>query len=131
MGKKHKNSVEEEINENDLDSQIVELDFNEDDVAYYIVDENDKEIGVCLIEDGQEVEYLYEPEKDEAELKQFAKEQAAVAAANIKVVRDQVSDFKDEAVEVAKELKAASSEIQSTMDEIKNSFKIFSKKKNK
>ena len=40
--------------------ETVELEYSEDDILYYIVDEDDNEIGFALEEDGQEVEYYYE-----------------------------------------------------------------------
>lgn len=52
--------------------EAVELEFSEEDVAYYIVDENDVEIGIALYdEEGNEVEYYYaedaagEPDADD------------------------------------------------------------------
>ena len=40
--------------------ESVELEYSEDDILYYIMDEDDNEIGFALEEDGQEVEYYYE-----------------------------------------------------------------------
>lgn len=40
--------------------ETVELEYSEDDILYYIVDEDDNEIGFALEEDGREVEYYYE-----------------------------------------------------------------------
>ena len=40
--------------------ETVELEYSEDDILYYIMDEDDNEIGFALEEDGQEVEYYYE-----------------------------------------------------------------------
>ncbi len=40
--------------------ETVELEYSEDDILYYIMDEDDNEIGFALEEDGQEVEYFYE-----------------------------------------------------------------------
>ena len=40
--------------------ETVELEYSEDDILYYIVDEDDNEIGFALEEDGKEVEYYYE-----------------------------------------------------------------------
>lgn len=40
--------------------ETVELEYSEEDILYYIVDEDDNEIGFALEEDGQEVEYYYE-----------------------------------------------------------------------
>lgn len=40
--------------------ETVELEYSEDDILYYIVDEDDNEIGFALEENGEEVEYYYE-----------------------------------------------------------------------
>ena len=40
--------------------EVVELEYSEDDILYYLVDENDEEIGFVIMEDGQEVECYYE-----------------------------------------------------------------------
>ena len=40
--------------------ESVELEYSEDDVLYYLVDEDDVEVGFVLMEDGEEVEYYYE-----------------------------------------------------------------------
>ena len=40
--------------------ETVELEYSEDDILYYIMDEDDNEIGFALEEGGQEVEYYYE-----------------------------------------------------------------------
>ncbi len=40
--------------------ETIELEYSEDEILYYIVDEDDNEIGFALEEDGQEVEYYYE-----------------------------------------------------------------------
>ena len=43
----------------------IELEFCEDDVVSYLVDENDKEIGFTLLdENGQEVEYYYTDDEE-------------------------------------------------------------------
>ena len=43
-----------------LDDETMELEFSEEDVAYYIEDEEGTEIGIALYdEDGNEVEYYY------------------------------------------------------------------------
>ncbi|HAM15129.1 MAG TPA: hypothetical protein DCP91_04595 [Eggerthellaceae bacterium] len=42
------------------DFETVELEYSEDDIVYYILDEDDNEIGFALNENGQEVEYFYE-----------------------------------------------------------------------
>ena len=40
--------------------ETVELEISEDDILYYLVDEDDNEIGFVIEEDGQEVECYYE-----------------------------------------------------------------------
>ena len=47
--------------EDEPDGELIELEFSEKDVAYYIVDEDGNEIGFALTEaDGTETEYYYE-----------------------------------------------------------------------
>ncbi len=40
--------------------ETIELEYSEDDILYYIEDEDGTEIGFALEEDGKEVEYYYE-----------------------------------------------------------------------
>lgn len=40
--------------------ETIELEYSEDDILYYIEDEDGTEIGFALEEDGMEVEYYYE-----------------------------------------------------------------------
>ena len=40
--------------------ETIELEYSEDDILYYIEDEDGVEIGFALEEDGSEVEYYYE-----------------------------------------------------------------------
>lgn len=42
------------------DNESIELEISEDDIIYYIWDEDDNEIGFAIEEDGKEVEYYYE-----------------------------------------------------------------------
>ena len=63
------------------DDGMMELEFTEDDVAYYIVDENDEEVGVALYdEEGNEVEYYYAD--DAGEWEAAAEDAAAQDAAD-------------------------------------------------
>ena len=43
----------------DLDGETVELEIDEDAILYYLVDEDDNEIGFVIEEDGMEVECYY------------------------------------------------------------------------
>ena len=40
--------------------ETIELEYSEDDILYYIEDEDGNEIGFALEEGGKEVEYYYE-----------------------------------------------------------------------
>ena len=46
--------------------EVVEIEYSEDDILYYLVDEDDNEVGFVIEEDGVEVECYYE-EFDENE----------------------------------------------------------------
>ena len=49
--------------------EVVELEYSEDDILYYLVDEDDNEVGFVIEEDGKEVECYYEGyEEDEFEI---------------------------------------------------------------
>lgn len=62
--------------------EVVELEYSEDDILYYLVDENDEEIGFVIEEDGQEVECYYEGfDGDEYEIVEEIVEEAPAAAA--------------------------------------------------
>ena len=132
MVKKNPN-IDKEIDASQLSSEVVELEFDEESVEYYLVDEDDNEIGVCLNENGKLVEYLYEDEGtvDVNPVKTAVQRQVNEAAASIKNMRDELYNSKDDAAEAVKELKAASDELQDMLDEVKNSLKIFPRKKKK
>ena len=40
-------------------TEIVEIEYSDDDILYYIDDEQGNEIGFAVLEDGKEVEYYY------------------------------------------------------------------------
>lgn len=104
----------------ELSEEVIELEFDEESVSYYIVDDQNREIGVCLIEDGKEVEYMYE-----ADLKGAAKD----TYENLKDVKSNLEEFRNDAADIAKELRETVDSIQDKVDEVKNSFRIFPKKK--
>lgn len=52
----------------EVEEELLELEFDEDDIQCYLVDEDDNEIGFVLLdEDGNEVEYYYAEEDEEAD----------------------------------------------------------------
>ena len=40
--------------------EAIELEYSESDILYYLIDEDDVEVGFVVEEDGREVEYYYE-----------------------------------------------------------------------
>ena len=48
------------------EEEVVDLEYSEDDILYYLVDEDDNEVGFVIEEDGQEVECYYADEDAEA-----------------------------------------------------------------
>lgn len=105
-----------EDGEEDEEYEEVELEFSEEDIVCYLVDEGDNEIGFTLLdEDGNEVEYYYveEGEGDDAEDNPFdlgiTKEGVAQATSDMNAI------YKD-GVAVAAELKGAFDDIKSAFD---------------
>ncbi len=54
----------EAFDEEYFESEVIELEIDEDDILYYITDQDDNEIGFAIMEDGKEVEYYYETDED-------------------------------------------------------------------
>ena len=58
--------------------EVVEMEYSEDDILYYLVDEDDNEVGFVIEEDGVEVECYYEGfDGDEYELVEEAPNEPA------------------------------------------------------
>lgn len=51
----------------EAEEELYEIEVDDDDIAYYIEDEDGNEIGFALIEDGVETEYYYVDEEDACE----------------------------------------------------------------
>lgn len=130
-----RNKAEEIIDDSQLGEEVFELEFDDDDVEYYIVDEDDNEIGVCVKENGQLVEYLYEDEPESsaegANPADVVKKQMNETAESIKTMKDELYKSKDDVQAVAKELKDAKDEIEGLLGDVKDSLKIFPSKKKK
>lgn len=74
--------TEDEPDDSDYGYDVYEMELDDDDIAYYIVDEDDNEIGFAIIEDGEEVEYYYVTDDDEDDEILGEKEIAAAEAAD-------------------------------------------------
>lgn len=57
--------TEDEPADSDYGYDVYEMEVGDDDIAYYIVDDDDNEIGFALVENGKEVEYYYVTEGDD------------------------------------------------------------------
>lgn len=124
------NDKSEIIDESQLDDELIELEFDEDSVEYYIVDKDDNEIGVCLNENGKKVEYLYDDSyKKDNNLQSDLDLQVKATAQSIKDVKHELGLASDDVKEVAQELQNAADEIKGLLDDVKSSISIFPKKK--
>lgn len=54
------NEVENAKGTENVELEEVELEFSDEDILYYLVDEDEVEVGFVIEEDGQEVECYYE-----------------------------------------------------------------------
>lgn len=112
-------NVEEEYEE-------VELEFSEDDIVSYLVDEDDNEIGFTLLdEDGNEVEYYYMEEEgtngaDEGEEGEEGEEEnpydLGITREGVAEATNDVNAIYKDGIAVAAELKGAFDDIKSALD---------------
>ena len=118
-GEEQPSDSEDEEAEEDEAYETVEIEYSEDDIEAYIVDEDDNEIGFILLdEDGNEVEYYYdddeeaaEGESDEDNLYDLGITREGVAEAT-----SDMNDIYRDGVAIAVDLKDALSEIKEALD---------------
>lgn len=106
--------------------EVVELELDDDDIAYYLEDEDGNEIGFALIEDGREVEYYYVEEGADGEpaLAGSAGSGAAdgedfeplVTAEGVAEATDNMNAIYKDGIAVAGELKSAFDDIMGALD---------------
>lgn len=104
----------------------VELEFSEDDIVSYLVDEDDNEIGFTLLdEEGNEVEYYYVDEDDEDD-----EADGRVTAANggsdeednpydLGITREGVTEATNDMNAIYKDGIAVATELKGAFDDIK------------
>lgn len=113
-----KNVVEEET-EGAEEYETVEIEYSEDDIEAYIVDEDDNEIGFILLdEDGNEVEYYYDDD-EEADAGEPGEDNPYDLGITREGVAEATSDMNDiyrDGVAIAVDLKDALSEIKEAFD---------------
>lgn len=91
----------------EVEFEEVELEFSDDDILYYLVDEDEVEVGFVIEEDGQEVECYYEEFAemafeviDEDEKSSGSKDAKGTAQASAQAkARPQAKSAKDETPE--------------------------------
>lgn len=112
------NVVEEETEEAE-GYETVEIEYSEDDIEAYIVDEDDNEIGFILLdEDGNEVEYYYDDD-EEADAGEPGEDNPYDLGITREGVAEATSDMNDiyrDGVAIAVDLKDALSEIKEAFD---------------
>ena len=117
--------VEDIDDEDDPLSSIFEIEVDEDDILYYLMSKEGKEIGfVMRDEDGEKVEYFY-PEEDEEEEPETKPEKAKDDGVTKDDLKDMASTFKD----LAMEGYSAIADIMDEVDDMRDSLDAINPKK--
>ena len=110
--------VEEETEEAEK-YETVEIEYSEDDIEAYIVDEDDNEIGFILLdEDGNEIEYYYDDDEEAAkgESDEDNPYDLGITREGVAEATSDMNDFYRDGVAIAVDLKDALSEIKEAFD---------------
>lgn len=111
--------VEEEETEEAEAYETVEIEYSEDDIEAYIVDEDDNEIGFILLdEDGNEVEYYYDDDEEaaEGESDEDNPYDLGITREGVAEATSDMNDIYRDGVAIAVDLKDALSEIKEALD---------------
>lgn len=109
------NVVEEETEK----YETVEIEYSEDDIEAYIVDEDDNEIGFILLdEDGNEIEYYYDDDEEAAkgESDEDNPYDLGITREGVAEATSDMNDIYRDGVAIAVDLKDALSEIKEALD---------------
>lgn len=109
------NVVEEEAEK----YETVEIEYSEDDIEAYIVDEDDNEIGFILLdEDGNEIEYYYDDDEEAAkgESDEDNPYDLGITREGVAEATSDMNDIYRDGVAIAVDLKDALSEIKEALD---------------
>ena len=99
--------------------ETVEIEYSEDDIEAYIVDEDDNEIGLILLdEDGNEVEYYYDDDEEaaEGESDEDNPYDLGITREGVAEATSDMNDIYRDGVAIAVDLKDALSEIKEALD---------------
>ena len=116
-----------EDGEEDEEYEEVELEFSEEDIVCYLVDEDDNEIGFILLDDdGNQQEYYYVTDDDQEDEDGEAGVEVIRASDekefDLNISRDGVTEATKDMNEVYREGAQVVGEFKSVADEIKASF---------
>ena len=118
-GEERPSDSEDEETEEAEGYETVEIEYSEDDIEAYIVDEDDNEIGFILLdEDGNEVEYYYDDdeEADEGESDEDNPYDLGITREGVAEATSDMNDIYRDGVAIAVDLKDALSEIKEALD---------------
>lgn len=96
------------------DEEVFELEYSEEDIYAYIVDEDDNEIGfIILDENGEEVEYFYAEDEEECAATQASDDEfdLGITREGVASATADMNAIYKEGMEVAAELKGAYDDI--------------------
>ena len=99
--------------------ETVEIEYSEDDIEAYIVDEDDNEIGFILLdEDGNEIEYYYDDDEEAAkgESDEDNPYDLGITREGVAEATSDMNDIYRDGVAIAVDLKDALSEIKEALD---------------
>lgn len=114
----------------DDEYELVELDFTEDDIVYYLEDEHANRIGFVLMEDGKEVEYFYvEDTQNESKGKNLKadpeKHTTSKTSKNdfdLNITADDIARATRDMNKIYKDGKVVAAELKDTFDDIKKAL---------
>jgi len=111
------------------DDECEEIEFDDDDVQAYIVDEDDNEIGVILLdEEGNEVEYYY---VDDDEVEQGATSPSKKEEKNpydFGITKESVADATSDMNAIYRDGAAVANELKGAYDDIMAAFDFTGKR---
>lgn len=118
-GEEQPSDSEDEETEEAEGYETVEIEYSEDDIEAYIVDEDDNEIGFILLdEDGNEVEYYYDDDEESAEGESDEDNpyDLGITREGVAEATSDMNDIYRDGVAIAVDLKDALSEIKEALD---------------
>ena len=111
--------------------ELVELEISEDDILYYIDDEQGREIGFAIMENGKEVEYYYPEEEINEEVAEAVDTvlDAAhhVAEKNPYLTRDDMTSLQNDMNSIYKQNADTIKDMKGMFDDMKEFTSFFKK----